>query len=151
MEAGVISQDLINSRLGMLLSRMGKPIRNAAAYKQELGINCPNDQEILDEDIKYLAEQELSKSASNAYNAGLSEGYLTSHGYRLSVGENSFKTMSAYIDWLKEMVSAGQYTSDTQLFLKDKDGNKHPETVGYIISLKLPYGAKCLEVESLAP
>jgi hypothetical protein len=147
----MISRDLINSRLGLILSRLGKTVTNAALFREELGEDCPSDEAILAEDAKYLTEQEQLINKKSAYATALSEGYLTSHGYKLSVGDSSFKTMSAYIDWLKEMIVAGQYTNDTVLFLKDKDGNKHPEKVGYIISLKLPYGARCLEVESFAP
>lgn len=147
----MISKELINSRLQLILSRLGKTVTNSALFREELGADCPTDEEILAEDQKYLTEQNEKKSKLDIYNTALSNGFDTGKGYSLSVASKSFHTMNAYIDWIKDMVVARQFTDDTVLYLQDNKGVKHPEKVSFIIGIKLAYGAKCLEVESLAP
>lgn len=147
----MITYDLIDSRLNVILSRLGKTVTNAALFREELGADCPSDEAILAEDAKYLAEQALIATTRSAYETLLSQGYDTGRGYKISISQNSFNKLNSYISWLKDMVAANQYTNDTILYLEDMDGVAHPEKVGFIISIKLPYGGKCLQAESIKP
>jgi|GWRWMinimDraft_5_1066013.scaffolds.fasta_scaffold25051_2 hypothetical protein len=90
----MISQELIDSRLQVILSRIGKKVTNSALFREELGADCPSDEEILAEDAIYLAEEsakaqsiQTEKQKESAYLAWVSQGFDTGLGYKIRVAD----------------------------------------------------------------
>lgn len=137
----MISKDLINSRLGIVLSRLGKPVCNAALYKEELGVNCPTDQEILAEYVKYLEEVEADKNKLIAYNAALSEGFDTGLGFNLSVTEYAQTRFSVLMTGLRNLSPS----NETVIKIWDKDKVEQKITYAQFKAIMQGYTLHCME------
>ena len=139
----MISQELINTSLGVILSRLGKPVSNAALYKEELGKECPSDEEILAEAQAMENESELKKEKSDAKNEALSLGYDTGLGFSLSVSEYAQTRFAVLMTGLKNLSAP----NDTILPIKDIESVPQKVTYDQFKKIMQGYTLHCLELE----
>ena len=89
-----LPSDLLNFRMQVVLERLGKKVTNPLRFREELGLDCPTDEEILVEDQVYLAEEatkaqsaQTEKQKELAYLAWVSQGFDTGLGYKIRVAD----------------------------------------------------------------
>lgn len=141
----MISKDLINTRLGLILSRLGKKVTNAALFREELGVDCPSDEAILSEDAKYLAEEEAkqqaieaSKQKEAAYSAWVAQGF-NAGGYKLRVSDSDQIAFSKLMSSLMLKNPADSF----EVKIEAMDGSIKTLTYAQFKTLMIAYGDYC--------
>jgi len=132
----MLTQELINTELGYILSQMGCPVTNAALYQQELGANCPTEDAILAK----KAELDAAKAKAQAI---LDTGYTDPiTGYVLGVAKSDQ-------DWFGNGAAGLALLNlpDTAAFpIKEINGTKHQITVGQFKQIMTGYFAFCINL-----
>ena len=148
-----MTKDFIDSRLGYVLSQMGKPVKNAALWMEELGSNAPVESDILAKDTELLNVESNLKKQGNAYSTALSHGFDTGLGFKLSISDESYKTISSFADWVDRVYSAN---AQSQIFpsgipIVDQIGVYHSISHPQLTALLVPFGATCLAAYQIKP
>lgn len=142
----MISQDLINTRLGLILSRLGKPVSNAALFREELGSDCPTDEDILAEDARYLSEEaakaqaaQLAAQKEAAYSAWVAQGFDTGLGYKIRVGDAD----QVAFDKLDGQLARKGVSDSYVIKIEAMDGTIKALTYAQFKAVMLAYGDYC--------
>lgn len=147
----MIPQELIDTDLGIVLAALGKPVRNAALWREILGENAPTEEAILAKWDQWKAERQAQKEAADSYNAVLSQGYDTGLGFKLSIGEASQTRMDLYAAHLDRKAAAGQVSDSTMIPIVDKDDVVHSISYSQFKTLLIPFGDTCQGAYFLKP
>ena len=139
----MISQELINSRLQLILLRLGKTVINAALFREELGADCPTDEEILAEDAKYLQEEADKKAHENEVNSGFDTGL----DFRIGLDDES----QAWMTQTKVSCISLKYTAATPIDIPDIDGNWHTILYSDLNAFQHDYIIACFNLKKSKP
>ena len=131
-----LSKELIDSDLGLVLHALGKPVKNAGKWQEELGNTAPSEAEILAKHAEIVAQREVLKASSggSVYDTGL--------GYSL---ETAVEDQNAFTRLIVGMDIVGA-PDDTVVDIKDTEGNFQQITLGQLKDILKGYVPFCFQL-----